>query len=1075
MTETFDARGVREVVTSSAQDELWFLQKLVPESPVHNVCRAFRVTGALDTAALRDAWRATVRRHEILRTTLVEADGLPVQAVAPDWDPHSFTDLGPVRDLPFDRLAATPFDLGAGPLARLFTANTGPGEHALLLLAHEAVVDEHSVTRLVEELSEAYAGGGSTVPVRYADYVQWQRDRASTPEFHRLLEHWLAALRPLPPSLSLATDRARPVGPSFEGGTVPYAWDDEIASALTELSWAEGTTPFTVLLAAFQTLLHRHSGEERVAVGVPVTTRPSALFTDLIGPFRNTLVLCADFTGRPTFRELVGRVAQNAQGAYERREVPFDRLVRALKIDRDPRRMPLCDALFVYRDTSPAELRLTGLTVTPMPVGHGAVTADLTFTVDAVAPALTGSLAYRRNLFDPGTGARILDQLRTLLTAALRRPDLRVDALPLESLPGIGAAVRAADLTADATATRSAPRLVHQAAGRAPESAALTWQGETITYRELERRAAGVTAALRARGEVAGRPVAVRLPSGPGLVAALLGVLDAGAYVLCMGAADTGQRARTMLAGLRPVRMLTDADRTGDELARWYAEELGGTVLDAAAGYARELDAAAGTADAEPAAGTAGAEPAAPGLAERAYVAYTSGTTGRPKGIVQTHATLAQFVTWLAAETRLGPGDRLAQWAAPGYDAGLMEIFAALVCGATLCPVPDRIRANPDKLAEWLADERITHFQTVPSFARRLLEAVESRDMAGSLTALTHVLLAGEALPGELAADLRAALPGARLINLYGATETILATWHEVTEPGGGAVPIGRPIPGRHVLVLDDLDRPCPPGVTGHLVVRSPYVALGYVEEEADAERAFRPVRGLERFGAGGGRFHHTGDLGRLRWDGLLEFRGRRDTQIKFNGNRVDLAEVEAELSADDAVAECAVVPAAGPDRLVRRLIAYLVPHPRRDISADRLRAGLRRRFGKGVPPVTIRTVTALPRNGGGKLDRRGLTGAGVTPTRAISTRTEREIAELWRELLGGDPAGPDDTFFAAGGHSMLAGRLLDRISKKFGVEVSLWQFLTNPTLAGLAGLVDARAVSSQAVPERAVTQRMAG
>ncbi|MGW4793738.1 non-ribosomal peptide synthetase [Nonomuraea sp. NPDC004297] len=977
LTETFDERGFRRIVTSSIQDELWFLQKLVPESPAHNVCRAYRVRGGLDVAALGRAWRATVRRHEILRTTLVEADGLPVQQIAADWDEErSFTDLGPVRDLPLplERLAATPFDLGAGPLTRLFSAEAGPDEHVVLILAHEAVLDEQSMDQLVEELSDAYGGGGSGTPVRYADFAQWQRDQASTPDFNRLLDQWLATLRPLPGSLSPAADRSRPDGPSFLGGAAPYDWGDDVTAALTALSWAEGVPPFVILLAAFQTLLHRHSGEARVAVGVPVGLRPAGMFTDLVGSFRNTLVLCADFTGRPTFRELLGRVARTAEGAYERREVPFDRLVRALKIDRDPRRTPLCDAMFVYRDSARAELRLPGLAVTPLPVRSGAVTADLTLSVDAVFPSVAGTLSYRSSLFEPGTGVRILEQLRTLLTAALREPGLRVDALPLDDLRGIGAAVRAADLTSVLPATRSAPRLVHEAAARGPESAALSWDGTGVSYRELEQRAARVTAALRAGGEVEGLPVVVRMASGPGLATALLGVLDAGAHVVCLPTGDTGERARSMLAGLRPARLLLDGDPAGDDLAGWYARELDGLVLDmtaatGTAGTAPEPPAPqdrSRTTEPEEQARTTAPEAAvcAAGLAERAYVTYTSGSTGRPKGIVQTHGALAQFTTWLAAETRLGPGARLAQWAAPGYDAGLVEIFAALTSGATLCPVPDRIRANPEKLARWLAEERITHFQTVPSFARRLLEAVTGLGLADELTGLGHVLLAGEALPGELAGRLRATLPGVRLLNLYGATETILATWHEVTGDGSaeGTVPIGTSIPGRHVLVLDDLDRPCPAGVTGHIVVRSPYVALGYIDAGAEAGQVFRPVRGLELFGVPGGRFYHTGDLGRLRWDGLLEFRGRVDGQIKFNGSRLDLAEVEAELSAHESVAECAVVAAAGPDHLVRRLLAYVVPHPMRGFSADELRAGLRRRFGKGVPPVSIRTVPTAAR-----------------------------------------------------------------------------------------------------------------
>ncbi|GIH66867.1 hypothetical protein Msi02_76840 [Microbispora siamensis] len=1070
-------------MTSCAQDELWFRQTLVPDSPAHTLCRAYHVRGDLDVAALRSAWRAVVRRHDILRTTLVVVDGLPVQSIAPDGAaPEAFSDLGAIALLDAAphaaeaavaglgaELAGRPMDLAAGPLARLAVARLAPGEHAVLLLAHEAVADDRSMAILANELSAAYAAEAGGRPAhevlppasaQYADYARWQHDRRTTPEFRRLLEWWTARLRPLPPRLSLPADRARPAGPCWRGGIEPFTWTGE-APALAALAEAEGTTPDIVVLAAFLCLLHRLGGERTVAVGLPVSARPRPEFAGLVGPFRNDLVLCADLSGRPGFREVLRRTARAEREASAHAELPFDQLARALEIDHDPRTPPLCDVMFVRGDAPGRPLALPGLAVREVRVHNGAATADLTLTVGTAAPAVTGFLGYRADLFEPASVRLLLGQLRTLLAAALRDPGLPVDELPLEDPARIRAAVRAADLTADASHVRApANELVRMAARRHPDRVAVAWTGGEVTYRELEERAARLTAALRAGGGVAGRPVAVRMPSGPGQVAAVLAVLDAGGHLVCLGTGDAGERGRMMLAEIRPACLVLDDDDGGDDLAVWFAEELGGRVLDAGAALRGP--------------GVGAVAPVPPARPDaRAYVAYTSGSTGRPKGIVQSHGSLAQFAAWFGAEFRLGPGRRVAQWAAPGYDAALVEIFATLAAGATLCVAPDRIRANPEKLAAWLDSERVTFLQTVPTFARGLLQVLRGREPGERALALDHLLLAGEPLPGGLANELRAALPGVRLVNLYGATESILATWHDITGPVSGTTPIGVPIPGRQVLVVDERDRPCPAGVTGEIVVRSPYVALGYAGEAAADERAFLPVPGLDGSGDAGCRFYRTGDLGRRRWDGLLEFRGRRDSRIKFSGIRMELAEIESALAAHEAVAECALVAVAGPDGLVSRLVAYVVPRGaaagEATVSPSELRAGLRRRFGKATLPVSVKFLDSLPRNVGGKVDRRRLADPGapaaVAP-RTPGTPAEREMAAIWAELLGAEPGGADDSFFAAGGHRLLVPRLLGRVREWFGVEVSLWDFFTNPTLSGLAALVDSSAVSTQAVTQ---------
>ncbi|WP_197093691.1 non-ribosomal peptide synthetase [Nonomuraea sp. SBT364] len=1061
--------GIKRAATSWLQDQAWFLQKLVPDSPAHTMLRAYRTTGELDVPALRAAWRGVVLRHEILRTTLVEDGGLPVQEIADDCHPHAFIELDagtpaeqPAAGTPAEQLCAdlarTPLDLEKGPLAQLAVARLDDGGHLLVLRLHEAVADEWSLATLLDELCDGYADQQVPPPpdgLQYASYARWQRDQGHTPEFHRLLGWWTRNLTPPPPPPKPPADRPRPAGPSFGGGTVPFTWAPALGQAVADLAREERVSRPAVMLAAFLCLLRRHSGEDRVAVGAPVNLRPAVRTGALVGPFRNHVVLCADLSGGITFRQAVRRVARAVAQAYQRRTVPYDRLVQALRLDRDPRRMPLCDVLFDYRDEAEPLPVLGAAEVRPVRPRAAAVKTDLCLTVEHVGSDLSGSLTYRDSLYEEESAGLLLDQLRTFLAIALRAPDLPADQIPLEDYARTRARVREADQTAVLDPLlASAPELVRARAVRAPDAVALDWPDGGLTYRELDERASAVTAALRAlRAE--GASVVVRMGPGPAQVAAVLGTLGAGAHLTCLATGDAGERGKAVLAELRPACVL--AEGPADDLVRWYAEELGGTVVDVA-----EL--------------AAPARPAplvSPMTTAPAYIAYTSGSTGRPKGIIQSHGSLAQFATWLATEFRMRPGARVAQWAAPGYDAALVETFAALTGGATLCPVPERIRANPEKLADWLADERITLLQTVPSFARKLLDAITAGDAGRSLS-LSCLLLAGEPLPGDLAGDLRAHLPAVRLANLYGATETILATWYEVTGPVHGMTPIGGSIPGRQVVVLDDWDRPCPPGVTGHLVVRSPYVALGYAGGGEDT-RPFEPVYHLQACGSGFGRFYRTGDRGRLRWDGLLEFRGRGDSQIKFHGTRVELAEVEDALNRNEAVAECALVPVSGPDGWITRLVAYVVPNRtaagEAEVRAADLRATLRTRFGKSTLPLSVKTVSALPRNVGGKIDRRMLP-ALVTggPRGAARTPAELELAAIWSDVLGAEPDSDGDPFFAVGGHSLMVPRLLDRVRERFGVEVPLWEFFANPTLNGLAAQVSAHALSADAV-----NQSMAG
>ncbi|MGV9214439.1 non-ribosomal peptide synthetase [Micromonospora sp. RB23] len=1055
-----------QAVTSRAQQGLWFLERLSAQTPAHTVCRAYQVHGPLDEDALCAAWRTLVDRHEALRTRVVERDGVPWQAIDAGSDAPALVDLTTVAEA--ERAAAAQrlrtglaesvVDHADGPLSRFTLVRLGPEEHEVLLVLHRLVADDSSARILVTELGECYSAAVQGrepalpfLPLQYRDFARWQREQATGPTYGRLAQWWRTALTPPPPTLSLPADRPPAADSGYAGGAVSFDWGEETAGHLREVCAAEGSVPAVVLAAAFHALLFRHTGEQRVTVGHPVAVRPRPEFAATVGPFQNPLVVCVDFADAPTFRHLLARVAQARRAALDHGELPFADVVAEVDVDRDAQRPPLLDAAFSCPESPEPDLVLTGAIVRRLPVRAGAVPVSLSLEVDTVESAVTGTLAYRADLFEPESARALLGQLRTLLDAALKDPGQPVAALPLETPEQLRAAARAADriepVAADWPTVAAA---VHSRAEQDPGETAVAWQSEAVSYGELASLASSSARGLRRLGLAAGAPVAVRMPAGPRQVAVLLGVLDACAHLVCIGAGEAGERGRLILGDLRPACLLVEGDPDDDELARWYRTELDGQAIavDTLLRADAEVDPPV---------------PAGPDASDLAYVAYTSGSTGVPKGIPHTHAGFAQFCQWMATHFAMEPGSRVAQWAAPGYDAALCEIFAALGAGATLCPVPDRVRVDPRRLVRWLADERISHFQTVPSFAREILRALVSRGHGDALPALRHLLLAGEPLPGELAGELRRALSAARLTNLYGPTEIVLATWHEVTGPVHGTVPVGEPIPGRQVLVVDDQDRPCPAGVTGELVVRSPYVTPGYVGAEAPAD-AFTPLRAHQEFGLPDHGWYRTGDLGRRRLDGLLEFRGRQDFQIKFFGTRLELTDVETALAAADSIAECAVVPVRDHSGLVVRLMAYVVVRePADGAGANDLtaawRSRLRQRFGSLMPPVSFRTLPTLPRNVGGKVDRRRLpapTSLRAPGDRQPSTSTERILAGVWAEVLGTDEVTPEDSLFTLGGHSLLIPPLLHEVRERTGVSVSARRFLADPTLAGLAALVDA-------------------
>ncbi|WP_431727230.1 AMP-binding protein [Verrucosispora sp. TAA-831] len=799
-------------------------------------------------------------------------------------------------------------------LVRLDVRHIAPRHHRIVLDAHPTVADPRSMSILAADLSTAYAEVVRGTPV-----------------------HAVAA-----PSV-----RRPDAAVSAPDGEVDFDWGEELGRPLRDLAAREGTDTGTALLAGYHLVLARHGGDQAAPVAVADDLRRPGQ-ERLVGPMTTLLPL----DGRPddadTFRTYLRRMARRRHTARQSRSSPVRWLSDATAPDHGdgPRASVLAVA------DPPAPLRLAGATVRALPSPLRALPVDLLLTVSSGVAGLTGTLASPTDRIGRRWIEGLLGQLRTLLTAALHDPDQPLSDLPLEDAVDQAATLRDADATLTPT-PEPVTELIRRCRDRYPDALAVRSEAGNLTYAELLAGASESAARLTARVPVAGRAVALRLPMGPTLVQAGLAVLLAGGHVTWLDPGDAGDPVRTLLADLRPAALLVGVETAGDPLAEWFRTAQGGPVLTA-----------------DETTHLSGPPPPAPEPASTAYVAFTSGSTGRPKGVPQTHAALAQFAIWLAHTAQLGPGSRVAQWAVVTHDPALCEVVAALTSGATVVAVPPRVRVHPERFLRWMDHEGITMLQTVPSFARELMAAI---DRGAEVPArLAHLFLIGESLAVTLANRLRRALTGVRLWNLYGPTETIAASVYEIVAPlRGRRVPIGRPIPGRQVLVVDEADRLCPAGVPGEIVVRSRHAASGYLPVGTD-DTPFRPLPGLPPPQDPAIRCYRTGDLGRRRFDGELEYLGRRDHQVKLAGRRVELAGLEAGLAEHPLVADCAVSPVTDPDGLVSRLVVFVVPRPPASppVVTRELRVLLRRRHG----PVSRRTsfvpLDRIPRNPAGKVDR---------------------------------------------------------------------------------------------------------
>ncbi|MES1245585.1 MAG: amino acid adenylation domain-containing protein, partial [Acidobacteriota bacterium] len=1029
----------RPLPLSFPQQRLWFLDRLRPGDPAYNVPALVIWEGDLDPATLERSLRAMLARHESLRTTFGEIDGDPVQVIGPV--PDLRLPVADLRGLPKDRreaemgeratrLGQEPFDLVRGPLVRFLLFQLDDREHGLLTVFHHIIADWWSLGVFLRELGELYQGGEPEPPaLQYADFAVWQREWLQGESLEAQLAFWRERLAGVPP-LELPTDRPRPAVRRFRGESRPFTLPAALSARVESVARAEGVTRFMVYLAAFEALLQRYSGQSDFAVGMPIANRNQPWTEGLIGFFVNTLALRSDLAGSPSFRELLRRVRATALGAYAHQDMPFERLVDVLAPQRDLSHAPLFQVLLTFQNEVPRhDLPGASLRVEGLPLGR--TKFDLTLALGERPLGVEGYLDHDSDLFGPVTAGRLVAHFQRLLEEALSEPDRVVEELPL-----LGETERHQILVEWNAGRGQEPTLcVHEQfaeqAARRPQDPALVCEEIRWTYGELEARANRLAWHLQALGVGPESRVGLCLERSAEAILALLAVLKAGGAYVPLDPAYPPER----LAGL-----VRDAGVAAVVTLERFLPRLPGSADPATVCLDRDAAAIATRPARTPAGGA--------GLDHLAYVLFTSGSTGRPKGVANGHRQFARYVDRILARLDLPGGSSFAMISSLSGDVIQTALFPALCTGGCLHVISEQRGRDPVLLAEYMRRERVDFLKIVPSHLAALLSGP---DPAGVLPQRLLVL-GGEAFSWELKEEVRALSPGLRIQNHYGPAETTVAilTW-TVGERVAGAsvVPLGKPIPGSRVYLLDRNLDPLPPGVPGELWVGGPSLSRGYLgRPDLTAER-FLPDPFAETPGS---RLYRTGDRARLLPDGCMEFLGRIDFQVKIRGFRVEPGEIEAVLKRCAGVREAVVMARDGMSGS-RELVAWVVGE--RSLDAAGLREALRNELPAHMIPAAFLFLDALPLNANGKIDRHAL----PSPERARVDRMpeesaddlRRRIADLWQEVLGVERVGLHDNFFDLGGHSLLLVRVQGRMRRDLGLEVPVVDLFRFPTVSALA------------------------
>lgn len=1052
---------------SFTQQRFWFLDQLEPGHPLYNEWTAVRLSGALDCVVLERSLQELVRRHAALRTTFaVRDDGEPQQLIAPSPAvPLQTIDLQTLpetaRQDEAERLASAetqrPFDLEDGPLFRVTLFQLAAQEHILLLTFHHIVIDAWSATILYRELGALYRALLQNqpsplpeLPVHYADFAVWQRAWLQSAAFATQLAYWKAQLAALSP-LQLPLDHPRPRKQSYHGAQQSMGLSPALVASLRALSQQAGASLFMTLLAAFQTLLQRYTGQADIVIGSPIANRNRPEIEGLIGCFTNTLVLRSDFADNPTFRTLLRQVRTTVLDALAHQELPFEKLVEELQPERDLSSTPLFQVLFVFNNTALDFDQFGTLQAEPVDVAGTMARFDLTLSIQERATDLQAHLTYNRDLFAAATIERMAGHLQTLLAGIVANPDQ-----PIGDLPLLTQAERQQLLTTWNATQTNYPRekclhqLFEEQVARTPEAVALVVEEQHLSYQELNARANQLAHYLQTLGVAPDVPVGICLERTVDLVVGLLGILKAGGAYVPLDPAYPPERLAFMMADGAPLVLLT--------------QEALLATLPAVAAQLLCLDRDWPTIAQQPTTNPSSDVTAA----NLAYILYTSGSTGRPKGVEIEHHSPVALIDWTRAVfTQEEIAGTLAATSIC-FDLSVFEIFVPLSRGGKVILAPNALH-----LPTLPAAAAVTLINTVPS---AMTELVRNRAVPESVKVVN---LAGEPLKNALVQEVYQSAQVQRVFNLYGPSEDTTYSTFTVVAPGSTTEPtIGRPIANTQTYILDRHRQLVPIGVIGELYIGGAGLARGYRKrpdltaekfisiddlpfalDEDDAHDALCKSEIVNR------KLYKTGDLARYLPDGNIEFLGRRDNQVKLRGFRIELGEIEAVLSQHPAVAEAVVVVREDASEDVgndKQLVAYITPQGNQPDPLEGLLSDhLRRALPYYMVPAIIVQLAALPLTPNGKVDRRAL----PTPVVAVrpltdrfappSTPTEEQVAAIWSAVLRLEQVGIHDDFFALGGHSLLATQVISRCRESCGVEIPLLSLFEERTVARLAAQIE--------------------
>ena len=1063
------APGTR-VPLSFSQELLWLLDQASPGLTAYNLSAAYRLVGALDVGALQRSLAAIVERHEVLRTRFSGVGGEPEQVVdASGAFALTVLDLGDRpgtdRDAEITRelhtRTRTPFDLGKEHLFRATLVRIEPANHVLLLETHHAVCDGWSLGIIMKELGKLYqsdrrgtSAGLPPLPFQFGDYAIWQRDTLRGQRLDDLLSFWRTQLGDATEPLGLPTDFPPPVPPTFAGSRIGTTLSPDLFARVKAFGRTQDATLYMTLLAAYATVLHRYTGRANVLVGSGVAGRGEHATESLVGYFNNTLIQRVDFTDDPTFAELLARVRHSALGAYDHQEVPLEKLVLELREGQERvSAAPLFQVVFTMQDQGSMSLGLEGLDVQPFGVELGATKFDITLLPMERDGGLRLTVAYRSDLFAPATMSRFLGHLRQVLETVVVDATCRISELPLLTPEELAALADANDTDVDEGPAATLVDLFERAA-QAPARVAVIDGSVSLTYGELNTRANQLAHRLRDIGVTANSPVGLALDRSADAIVGLLGILKAGGCYVPLS------------PDLPPTRLLE------------LLSESSAMAIVSASSYAPPLPPSVTRIDLE----THGIELAAlPALNPAhvatpdslAYVLFTSGSTGTPKGVAVTHANIVHYARAvsrvLGDVPRAQPGDALTGLKDMHFgivstfsaDLGNTSLFPALLSGGTLHVLPPTVTTEPQRYATYLAEHPLDVLKVTPGHLRALIAGATGAEL-GKLLPRLWLVLGGEAFGTELARTLLGA-GTCRIMNHYGPTETTVGVLtFEVTSQslsaainqGTRTVPLGRPLANTQTFVVNETGHAQPIGVPGELFIGGAGVTQGYVGKPALTKERFETFEGA--------RIYRSGDRVRRLADGTIEFLGRIDDQVKVRGYRVELGEIKAAMRTHPGVADAEVVlqVEAGDSRLVAYALArqagYATSHTDH-ATTESIREWIVLRLPEYMIPGTIVMLDAMPLTANGKVDKARLPALSVTEIEHMEPRTdlEQRLASIWAEVLKRENVGVTDDFLLLGGHSLLAIRILGKISKAFGVRLSLRSLFDAPTVAQLAEVLD--------------------